>query len=436
MVTIDVSKDYPNPRILQKLGLIFGCDPEFFLERDGSIIGAEKVIPKEGLIAGDSKAQLENLQTEGALNNYGYSAKELARMINDTIKRASRFVLDGVQLELNPAPNACRELLGRDIARCLKTAVEHLKDKSAKLNFSTVIEVPREEYESLSPEARTLGCVESKNLYDSKASVKVEEGFRGRSAGGHIHIGLAGVKHLQEIDPRRWIQMLDLIVGNTCVLLDRDPKAAERRQVYGRAGEYRLPPHGIEYRTLSNWWMRSYETMSLVMGLVRLAGLVLQVTEQGDQGLVWHPIKSEKKFLEYDYATINMVQKADPWDAEGWLLKRIDPAKVARAINENDFSLAAENYQVVREFVQRFVKESSSWRSTDSHICPLSPSLLEGFDYAVIKGLDHWLPKDPLENWLGYTHAPLRGWEKFVAEVVMKEKKELDLAGQISKEVA
>ena len=65
------------PKVVE-LSPSMGCDPEFFLkDKEGSTIGSEKFIPKGGIRVGGSK-----------------------------------FIIDGVQAELNPAPSTCRALLG------------------------------------------------------------------------------------------------------------------------------------------------------------------------------------------------------------------------------------------------------------------------------------------------------------------------------------
>jgi hypothetical protein len=42
-----------------------------------------------------------------------------------------------------------------------------------------------------------------------------------------------------------------------------------RRVFYGRAGEYRLPTYGIEYRVLSNFWLCAPPIAHLVLDLAR-----------------------------------------------------------------------------------------------------------------------------------------------------------------------
>jgi len=45
---------------------------------------------------------------------------------------------------------------------------------------------------------------------------------------------------------------MDLFLGVPSVLID-DGK--ERKKLYGKAGAYRYKPYGVEYRTLSNFWV-------------------------------------------------------------------------------------------------------------------------------------------------------------------------------------
>lgn len=67
------------------------------------------------------------------------------------------------------------------------------------------------------------------------------------------------------------IPLLDLYIGIPSVLLDDSKQQVERRKVYGRAGEFRLTPYGIEYRVLSNFWAFNTILISYFYGLSRMA---------------------------------------------------------------------------------------------------------------------------------------------------------------------
>jgi hypothetical protein len=51
---------------------------------------------------------------------------------------------------------------------------------------------------------------------------------------------------------------MDLLLAVPSVLLDNDK---QRRKVYGKAGAFRKKEYGLEYRTLSNFWISSEERM-------------------------------------------------------------------------------------------------------------------------------------------------------------------------------
>lgn len=342
-------------------GCTLGCDPEFFFKKDGKIIGSEKVIPKEGL------------QCDPKFCGYSHRA----------------LVLDGVQVELHTTPGGCRQGQGSYIVTAFKTLKQMLAKpefEGIKPCFDGVVTVTRKELETLSEDAKTLGCLPSLNYYDKRARVGVKNPstYRKRSAGGHIHMGLSGdcMKARERLVP-----ILDVILGNTCVLLDRDPKAAERRRHYGRAGEYRLPKYGLEYRVLSNFWLRSYPLMSFVMAVARQATYILGTT------------------MRYEALT-RAADKITYFDAERELLKRVDIQLVRQAINKNDVDLAWKNWEGVKDFFQTYVPAGHQG---------LSINCLNEFEFFARriqeKGMDFWFPEDAMANWtkanIGY------GWESF-----------------------
>lgn len=367
-----------NEQLESIYNLMLGCDPELFLERKGKIIGAEKVIPPNGLKA-------------AKYSDYG----------DITGNNMHAFVLDGVQVELNPTPHRCRANLGNEMRAAFQALKAHLEKigNDVKPSFKAVILVPKAEFDSLSDKSKALGCEPSFNKYDKGATVSVKnpDTYRKRSAGGHIHLGLNKRSNLYK-ERERLVELMDIIVGNTCVMIDRDPGAVERRKHYGRAGEYRLPNHGLEYRTLSNFWLRSYPLMSMVMGLSKIAVSVLNDT-----------VKSEP-----DY--VMSGEYGSPWNAEGELLKCVDVKAVREAINGNDLKLAKENFEGVQKFIRKHIHFGNG----------LNKSLLTNFNHFLDKiekkGIEYWFSEDPMKHWCNMPDGHNHGWESFLHNKVNSDR--------------
>jgi len=224
---------------------LFGCDPEFFFSNGKKTVSSDSILPEGGLVCSHP---------------------------------ASKIIIDGVQGELNTRPHSCRQLLCSEIQCMFSDLVNHIDKKDTKIDFKQTIKIKKEDMKNLSEKSKTFGCASSKNTYNNGKSGKITvnpETYQYRSAGGHIHLGYLD-KEVEKImkHPKKLVNLLDVILGNTCVLLDRDRGNIERRKVYGKAGEYRTPKHGIEYRTLSNFWLRSIPLTSMVMGLSRLAIII------------------------------------------------------------------------------------------------------------------------------------------------------------------
>ncbi|BDA97008.1 hypothetical protein [Pseudomonas phage vB_PaS-HSN4] len=77
-----------------------------------------------------------------------------------------------------------------------------------------------------------------------------------RTAGGHIHIGFCHIVRVTKANTREVMQMCDYLLGLASVLIDGD---TDRKLLYGKAGACRYKPYGVEYRTLSNFWICSDE---------------------------------------------------------------------------------------------------------------------------------------------------------------------------------
>lgn len=385
-----------------------GSDPELFLEMGGEIIGSEKVVPAT--------------PSEGKRDQWGYAP------------RPSRIVRDGVQVELHPTQSTCRASHCDGVRNTLIELQTLADTKKAAINWDQVVEVSETEMATLSPEAKLLGCQPSLNFYNAGAEIPQGGEYRKRSAGGHIHIGLPleitallggedtnRVPHPVFKVRERLVPILDIIVGNTCVLLDRDPAQIERRRIYGKAGEYRLPAYGIEYRVLSNFWLRSMPLTSMVHGLARVAVSVLWSTlVPKDEVRYFTPAEMKTRLLKDPYCPGHEYLKIPPsYDFEKDLLDRVDLSVVQRAINENNPEIAEH---VWRTATRPFIEDCLDLPFPSGDGCfSLTSHNLDCFEYFIAKGISHWWPGDALTNWTRAGSAHGGGFEAFLLKTVWSQ---------------
>lgn len=103
-----------------------------------------------------------------------------------------------------------------------------------------------------SKEATEFGCDPDFNIYTGGRNPQPEGRKTNlRSAGYHVHFGYndKSVDKAVEI-----IRYADMYLGIPSVVFDPDK---DRRNLYGKAGSFRLQKHGCEYRVLSSFMMSS-----------------------------------------------------------------------------------------------------------------------------------------------------------------------------------
>lgn len=104
------------------------------------------------------------------------------------------------------------------------------------------------------PKAMEFGCSPDLDAYRQGAPAEVvkpimldDDMGQWRFAGGHIHIG-----YESEAPAFVAASFADVYLGLPSLSADRQ---GQRRPFYGTAGRYREKSYGIEYRTLSNFWV-------------------------------------------------------------------------------------------------------------------------------------------------------------------------------------
>jgi hypothetical protein len=210
-----------------------GADPELFFIKDNKAFSAE------GLIGGSK-------EFPKFIGNNGCALQE-----------------DNVMAEFNIPPSNNKTEFNNNVQFMLDTL-----DTIAKSNGADLLITPSAKFDkkSLSTlQAKEFGCSPDLNAYSFTQNPRVEINEDIRVAGGHIHIGY------NNPDPEInlvIVRVLDIFLGLPSILLDKDDT---RKEYYGNAGSYRNKTYGVEYRTLSNFWIKTKELREWVFNQIELA---------------------------------------------------------------------------------------------------------------------------------------------------------------------
>ena len=129
------------------------------------------------------------------------------------------------------------------------------------------------------PEAQRFGCDPDYNaweLCENEPPFVADPTFR--SCGGHLHVGIGeGYEFLENFEGKiAVVKMMDVFHGVISTILDNSEEAIRRRQLYGKAGAHRPTSYGVEYRALSNYWIKAQDTTRLMYFLTKDALAVVK----------------------------------------------------------------------------------------------------------------------------------------------------------------
>lgn len=146
------------------------------------------------------------------------------------------------------------------------------------------------------PKAQEFGCEPDFNAWDGgmpNPSPRSDTNLR--SCGGHIHISYPNADMETSL---KLVRIFDLFLGVPSVLSDLD---SDRRVLYGKAGAHRIKfwgtESGFEYRTLSNWWTKSQDSVEWLFNQISLA---LDFFNEG------------KDVLEFENDIIEAINNSNP----------------------------------------------------------------------------------------------------------------------------
>ena len=160
---------------------------------------------------------------------------------------------DNVAVEFNIYATKKLSTFRKYINAALKAIEKEAKKLKLKLAIFPSAEFSDDQLEDA--KARVFGCDPDYNVWSLRQNPRPYALNKNlRSAGGHLHYG-----YLQ--DRIGLGRSLDLFLGCPSILFDSDQN---RRLLYGKAGCIRQKSYGIEYRTLSNFWLKSNELIDMV----------------------------------------------------------------------------------------------------------------------------------------------------------------------------
>jgi len=176
-----------------------------------------------------------------------------------------RVQVDGMALEFNTNPSSGPVHFARVVARArreLNCLIERQGDY--RIVVQPTVEFDEEAWADAPDVAKVLGCEPDYNAWTMDVNERPDADVTFRTGGGHLHMGWGAAFELDD----RFLKVCggftreqDVTNGVASVLYDTD---VGRRELYGRAGAFRPKHYGMEYRTLSNSWVRNKELSTYV----------------------------------------------------------------------------------------------------------------------------------------------------------------------------
>lgn len=207
-------------------GMTFGADPELFVaDPNGDLVCPE------GLIPGDKE---EPYKVDcGAVQVDGMAA----------------------EFNIDPVDNYPD---WRDNIKTVRNELQKMLPHGYTLVNTVAGEFTKKNWDNAPEHAKILGCSPDFDAWRLGMNPAPRPEERIRFAGGHIHFGWTDGATPDDKDYYRscvdLVRQLDWYLASWSLSVDKESR---RRSMYGKAGSMRFKPYGVEYRTLSNFWLNT-----------------------------------------------------------------------------------------------------------------------------------------------------------------------------------
>lgn len=213
-------------KIKNGMNITIGADPEFFLKEKLRPVSAHDYLPIFG--GKHNPLQVPN----GAIQ------------------------VDGTAVEFNITPAENEHEFVSHVDQVLLTLRDKIDSKYDFHFFPT--QTYSEDYFATIPfEAKELGCDPDFDAYTLQPNPKPNVESTMRTGSGHIHVGWTSGLDVNSqavmLDCAVLVKQLDAVLYPASRVWDKDTK---RSEMYGKPGAFRVKPYGVEYRVLSNAWLR------------------------------------------------------------------------------------------------------------------------------------------------------------------------------------
>jgi len=179
--------------------------------------------------------------------------------------------VDGIALEYNIDPATTVEDFVNNNCTVMRSLIKMIPP-NLEFNIIPCVDITPDFYKSQPDEAMMLGCEPSYNAYSEDVE-KVSPLSHIRTAAGHLHLGWTddteanNAQHF--FDCCALVKELDVFYNVLTLHYSDIELEMKRKMLYGAAGSFRPKSYGVEYRALSNFWIKDEELMKKVFEIAQ-----------------------------------------------------------------------------------------------------------------------------------------------------------------------
>ena len=298
-----------NMSIKKNLEITLGSDPELFLfdTKTSQIVNALTVLKKDKHdpieLTDGVKMYADNVLVEASFSP-AHTPVAATMAIRSVLKACHNFVGNDYSL----LPLCAHKMSGLPPKPSDELVEKWLEDKSG-------------EVKGVPPEWQ-IGCNPNFDVYGGEfGAIRKQTPFRDelRSGSFHIHVGnsnyLSGEdKRLLTIESKvAAVKLMDLFVGLSEVVINTDSTSIKRRELYGRAGEFRPTKYGIEYRVLGNYALRHPKTTLLMFELTAFAMSMFSSFDLSQECINMHNTLEVQRAINTNDKTLALSILKESW---------------------------------------------------------------------------------------------------------------------------